>query len=367
MPFPIGLALGIGSSIAGGIFGGAQQNAQNKAQERLAKIQYQQALDEFRFNKKSTKRQIKFATEGVAIQRRNIEQQLAYEEATAQQSYRYQMQIQAFDFANQVRAYNKSKQTASQQLSFNNLAYDYAIQDAARFEQEQNVALDFEEKTYTQDFRFNQREQEVNMRGAEVNLQQARAEGQINKQRTYVEGIKAAGEAQARGNMGKNSDVVARAAIAEAGAATAAIIQQVFSAEQNYGLTKDATNLTLERLNDRFYLNKAETAASRVSLRNQTKSLRNRAALDKYQADLNALASILLEPMMPPPIPAPLTLPRPVLQNPLPFDKELFNSIRPKKGITGGQNAVVAGIGAALPGVFNAFANSYDPKTGKFG
>ena len=366
MAFPIGLALGIGSSIASGIFGGAQQSAQNKAAQKIAELQYQQALDQFRFNKTSTKRQIKFATEGVAIQRQNIEQQLAYEEATAQQSYRYQMQIQAFDYNNQLRAFNKSKQTASQQLSFNNLAYDYALQDAARFEQEQNVALDFEEKTYTQDFRFNQREQEVNMRGAEIGLQQARAEGQIAKQRSYIEGIKAAGQATARGGMGVSSEKAATAAIAEAGAQTAAIIQQVFSAEQNYGQTRDATNLTLERINDRFYLNKAETAASRVSLRNQTKSIRNRAALDKYQADLNAIASVLLEPMMPPPIPAPLPLPRPTLQDPQPFDKKLFNSIRPRKGTVATTSPLATGLGAALPGLFNAFGNSYDPKTGKF-
>lgn len=360
------LLLGLAGAGISGLFGGVQQDAQNRQAERIAQLQYEQALNQFKFNKKSAKKQIRFAQQGVDIERRNIEERLAYQEATALQDYRYQMQIQAFDFANQVRAYNKSKQTASQQLSFNNIAYDYALQDAARFEQEQNVALDFEEKTYTQDFRFNQREQEVGMRGAEVQLQQARAAGQIDKQRTYIEGLKASGAATARGGTGVSAQKTATAAIAEAGAETAAIIQRVFSAEQNYGLTREATNLTLERINDRFYLNKAETAASRVSLKNQTKSIRNRAALDKYQADLNALASVLLEPMMPPAIPAPLALPRPTLQDPLPFDKELYKSIRPKKGAVSYTNPFAAGLGIALPQAATAALNSYDFRTGKF-
>ena len=147
MAFPVGLAIGLGGAVFNGIFGGAQQSAQNRAAEKQAQLQHEANLANWKFNKTSARRQYKYDKQSVAIQRQNVEQNLAYQEATANQSWRYQMQIQAFDYANQMRAFNKSAQTAQQQMSFNNLAYDYALQDTARWEQEQSVMLDFEEKS----------------------------------------------------------------------------------------------------------------------------------------------------------------------------------------------------------------------------
>ena len=361
MPFPIGLALGLGSAAASGIFSGLGQSAQNRQAEKLADLQYKAATSQWRFNKKSARKQTKYAREGVRIERQNIEQNLAYQEATANQSWRYQMQIQAFDYANQKRERNKSIQTANQQMSFNNLAYDYALQDAARWEQEQNVALDFEEKSTMMEFRYNQRGEAMNMRQAEVTLQQTRAMGQLQQQQAYVKGLKESGMAKARGATGISPEKAAQASIAEAGAVTAAIIQDVFGAEQNYGLSADAINVKLEQLNDRFYLDKAQLAASRVSLANQGKAMRNQAALSKYQGDINAIASIMLEPMMPPAVPKPLPLPRPTLQDPMKFDKKLWNSIKPQRGYVGGQSPLMAGLGSFIPGALGAAANAYDP------
>jgi len=361
MPFPIGLALGLGSAAASGIFSGLGQSAQNRQAEKLADLQYKAATSQWRFNKKSARQQTKYAREGVRIDRQNIEQNLAYQEATANQSWRYQMQIQAFDYNNQMRAYNKSVQTANQQMSFNNLAYDYALQDAARWEQEQNVALDFEEKSTMMEFRYNQRGEAMNMRQAETTLQQTKAMGQLQQQQAYIKGLKESGMAKAKGATGISAEKSAQASIAETGAVTAAIIQDVFGAEQNYGLSADAINVKLEQLNDRFYLDKAQLAASRVSLGNQGKAMRNQAALSKYQGDINAIASIMLEPMMPPAIPKPLPLPRPTLQDPMKFDKKLWNSIRPQRGYVGGQSPLMAGLGSFIPGALGAAANAYDP------
>jgi len=358
---PVTLAIGLGGSLVSGLFGGAQQSAQNRAAERQAQLQYEADLSNWKFNKTSARRQNKYDKQTVNIQRQNTEQNLAYQEATANQSWRYQMQIQAFDYANQMRAFNKSQQTASQQLGFNNLAYDFALQDTARWEQEQNVMLDFEEKSTMMEFRYNQRGEILNMQQAEVALQQTRGMGQLQQQRAYVEGIEQAGAAQAKGAMGISSEKAAQADIAKAGAVTAAIIQEVINGEQNYALTSKAINLKLEQLNDTFYLDKAQLAASRVSLGNQAKSMRNQAALSKYQADLNAIASIMLPPLMPPAIPKPLELPRPTLQDPLEFDKKMWNSVRPKKGYVGGMSPVMAGLGQFASGAFNAALNSYTP------
>jgi len=366
MAFPVGLAIGLGGSVLSGIFGGAQQSAQNRSDERQAQLAYEDNLANWKFNKTSARRQYKYDKQSVGIQRQNIEQNLAFQEATANQSWRYQMQIQAFDYANQMRAYNKSKQTASQQLGFNNLAYDYALQDSARWEQEQNVMLDFEEKSTMMEFRYNQRGEALNMQQAEAVLQQTRGMGQLQQQKAYIDGLKQAGAAQAKGGMGISAEKSAQAAIAETGAVTAAIIQDVMNGEQNYGLTSEAINMKLEQLNDNFYLDKAQLAASRVSLGNQAKAMRNQAALGKYQADLNAIANIMLEPMMPPAMPKPMALPRPTLQDPLEFDKKMWNSVRPKKGYVGGMSPIAAGLGQFASGAFNAALNSYNPATRSF-
>jgi len=366
MAFPVGLAIGLGSSIFGGIMGGAQQSAQNRAADRMAQAQYEANKAQWKFNKTSARRQYKYDKQTVNIQRQNIKQKLAYQEATANQSWRYQMQIQAFDYANQMRAFNKSQQTAQQQLQFNNLAYDFALQDAARWEQEQNIMLDFEEKSTMMEFRYNQRGEALNMQQAEVVMQQTRGMGQLQQQRAYVEGLKQAGQAQAKGATGISAEKAAQAAIAETGAATAAIIQEVMNGEQNYALTSEAINMKLEQLNDQFYLDKAQLAASRVSLANQGKAMRYQAQLSKQQADMNAIANMMLPPIMPPAMPKPLALPRPKLQDPLEFDKKLWNSVKPKKGAVAYQSPIGTGLAQFASGAFNAALSSYNPATNSF-
>jgi hypothetical protein len=95
--------------------------------------------------------------------------------------------------------------------------------------------------------------------------------------------------------------------------------------------------------------------------------MRTQAALSKYQADLNAMANMMLEPMIPPAIPKPMDLPRPNLQDPMEFDKKLWNSVRPKKGAVGGMSPVAAGLGQFASGAFNAALSSWNPATKSFG
>ena len=367
MAFPVGLAIGLGGAVFNGIFGGAQQSAQNRAAEKQAQLQHEANLANWKFNKTSARRQYKYDKQSVAIQRQNVEQNLAYQEETANQSWRHQMQIQAFDYANQMRAFNRSQQTASQQMSFNNLAYDYALQDTARWEQEQSIMMDFEEKSTMMEYRFAQRGEALNMQKAEAVIQQTRGMGQLQQQKAYVDGLKQMGQAQVRGATGISAEKAAQASIAEAGATTAAIIQEVMNGEQNYALSAEAINMKLEQLNDNFYMDKAQLAASRVSMANQSKAMRTQAALSKYQADLNAMANMMLEPMIPPAIPKPMDLPRPNLQDPMEFDKKLWNSVRPKKGYVGGMSPVAAGLGQFASGAFNAALSSWNPATKSFG
>jgi len=291
-------------------------NAQNEVSRKQADAVNKQNRVARRFTNKNQKRQYKFDLKSIDIQRQNIEQEYAFQGAIAQDNYRYQMQIQSLDYANQMRAFAKSQQQATQQLDFNQFAYDYAQLDAARWEQEQNIMLDFEEKSTMMEFRNRQLGEVMNQKAAQTTFNQTLAQGQIQQQAAYVEAMKNMGAAVVKGASGVTAEKVAQASIAEAGLRTSAIIDELFNAEQTFGLSMFDINQKLEMANNQFYLDKAQLAASRVSLGNQAKAMRNQAALSKYQADLNAIASVMLQPLPPIPLPTPRDLPRPTLQDP---------------------------------------------------
>jgi hypothetical protein len=197
----------------------------------------------------------------------------------------------------------------------------------------------------------------MNFQEADAVRQQTRGMAQIEQQKTYVQGLKAAGEARVRGGMGVSAEKAAAASIAETGLNTSAIIQQVFNAEQSFGLTAAEITTNLEQINDKFYLDKAQLAASRVSLGNQAKALRVNAAMSKFQADLNAISNIGFGPRIPPAPPKPEALPRPVLQDPFkprPLPK-------PVASVPNLASPIMAGLSTAIPGIANTIVNAYTP------
>lgn len=295
-------------------FIGAQKS--NEQAQKAADAQNKRNRVARRFTNKNQRKQFRYDKKSINIQRQNIEQEYAFQDAIAQDNYRYQMTIQAFDFANQMRAFQQSQQTAAQQLDFNRFAQDYAIQDAARWEQEQSISLDFEEKSTMMNFRYNQLGAELSQKQNEAVLQQTRGQSQLNQQSAYVEALKNMGQAVARGANGVTAEKVAQSSIAEAGLRMSALIDDVFNAERTFGLSMADINQKLAQFNDQYYLDRAQIATSRTSLKNQTQAMVQQAALSKYQADLNAMANIMLPPLPPVPLPAPRELPRPTLQNP---------------------------------------------------
>jgi hypothetical protein len=296
-----------------GFFGAQEQN--RAAQEQADAINKRNRVAR-RFTNKNQRQQFRYDKDSIDIQRKNIAQEYAFQDAIAQDNYRYQMTIQAFDFANQMRAFQQSQQTAAQQLDFNRFAQDYAIQDAARWEQEQSISLDFEEKSTMMNFRYNQLGAELSQKQNEAVLQQTRGQGQLNQQSAYVEALKNMGQAVARGANGVTAEKVAQSSIAEAGLRMSALIDDVFNAERTFGLSMADINQKLTQFNDQYYLDRAQIATSRTSLKNQTQAMVQQAALSKYQADLNAMANIMLPPLPPVPLPTPRALPRPTLQDP---------------------------------------------------
>jgi len=344
--------IGAGTSLLGGIFG---QSSANDAAERQAAAQYKQALASWNYQNDQAKREYRYTKEGIGIQRSNIEQNIAYQEATDRRNYAYNMQIRAFDFASQQREYMLRQQRGLSQFSMNNLTQQLAEVELATWKREQALALDFEEKSTNMEFRYNQLGQMLGAQEADLVRQQARGASQLDQQKNYVNALKSKGEAQAIGAMGVTAEKLAGAAIAEAGLNAAVITQQVFNAENTYGLTAKQIGLNLEKLNDKFYLDKAQIAASRASLEDQARYKKAALIFNRMSADLDALFSIGFEPRMPPAPPAPLPIPRPVLQDPL----KPKPAPKPTKLAPATVNPFVAGLSAAAPAIGGAISSAY--------
>jgi disulfide oxidoreductase YuzD len=224
-------------------FIGAQK--QNEAAQKAADAQNKRNRVARRFTNKNQRQQFEYDKKSIKTQRKNIEQEYAFQDAIAQDNYLYQMTIQAFDSANQMRAFQQSQQTAAQQLDFNRFAQDYAIQDAARWEQEQSISLDFEEKSTMLNFRYNQLGADLVSSKMKQLLQQTRGQSQLNQQAAYVEALKNMGQAVVRGASGVTAEKVAQSSIAEAGLRMSALIDDVFNAERTFGLSMADINQKL--------------------------------------------------------------------------------------------------------------------------
>jgi hypothetical protein len=127
------------------------------------------------------------------------------------------------------------------------------------------------------------------------------------------------------------------------------------NAEQNFGLTSAQIGTKLEQLNDTFYLSKAQLAASRLSLDMQAQAIRRDTLLQKFQADLNAITSIGLEPAIPPALPAPRPLPLPTLQKPakwIPLPKVTEVKAQTTNPFLAGLQAAAPALGSAAVGAF---------------
>lgn len=351
-----------GASVISGLFGMGQQSAANRAAEKQAAAQNKYNRQVWRYNEKTRKQQNKYNKRTVKIQRANQAELLDFQDRSALKDWQYQMQIRAHSYANEVQAYEFRKQTGLAQLNLNSIAADFAMQDLMRWENEQNVALDFEEKSTMMEFKYNQMGQALKLSEAEQIKQQSFANAQINQQKAYVASLKNKGIAEAKGAAGTSSEKVAAAAIAEGGLEVSSIIQTMFNSDATYSLARQDVNNVLRQINDKFYLDKAQLAASRVSLKNQGVATRRNIDMQKKQADLNAIASIGYAPSVPPAIPKPEALPRPIIQDPFKIKK----APKPVSLSPAVVSPLSAFASTVLPQIGSAAVSAFAPTTGNW-
>lgn len=108
-----------GISAGAGIFGASKADS---AAKKAAEAQFKYSNQAWRMGKRRLKADYRHAKKGTDIQRQNEETLGAFKDATNLQDWQYQLKIQDFEYASQMRQYAKSQELYGQQLSYNNMA-----------------------------------------------------------------------------------------------------------------------------------------------------------------------------------------------------------------------------------------------------
>lgn len=114
------LELGVqaASAIAGGLAGQSEADAQNKAME----AQHKYNMQAWRYGKRSTMADWRHSVKQWRLNEKNEETLAAFKDATNLQDWQYNLKIQDFEYASQMKQYAKSEQIYGQQLTFNQMA-----------------------------------------------------------------------------------------------------------------------------------------------------------------------------------------------------------------------------------------------------
>lgn len=276
-----------------GIF---SMGAKNKARED----KYNRALGIWEEQKKEKRRQYKYDKQGLKITKRNTYANLDFQDASRQQEFNYLKARQAFEFAQETKAYNRSVEQATQMTQLADLAEQQANLQQDRYLFEQEIALDLEEEQTALNYRYA-------AAGLGVDRRKAKQAAVSDIRKSSIEGLKARGQAAARGQAGRSAYKSQQSLLAETAAVENEIVNNLFNANL-------AIDLDLSQLSDQLIMDKTALKLSRTSLKASDKVQRLAFKRDKLQAYMNAAASIALRPEMGPPIPKPLALPRPEFQ-----------------------------------------------------
>lgn len=119
---PFSAILGIGSAVFGGLAGQAEADAQNRAIEK----QHKYNMQSWRYGRRSTMADWRHNVKQWRLNQKNEETLGAFKDATNLQDWLYNLKIQDFEYASQMKQYAKSEQIYGQQLTFNQMAQSAA-------------------------------------------------------------------------------------------------------------------------------------------------------------------------------------------------------------------------------------------------
>ena len=253
----------------------------------------------------------------------NAESIRQHKNATATQEWVDKEKMRIFDFNNQVEAYNASIDSYEQQLDYNALAMELATNDNNRKYNERLQEIGFKNEERIMNLGFNKRDLTRKLKGQKQALAQ-KAQGNM------LEGLQKSGAVLATGQTGRSARKNFQAVLAAQGQAQAALTDQLVLEETGY-------DFALEKEEKGASFAGRQLKESMTSAMGQWGADQNQLRLQRISADMAAEEKLAPSPVEPPPLSAPIDLPKPnITVPPGMISKDQWDKLRPAEDVGGG-------------------------------
>jgi len=352
---PHGIAIGAAAGFIGGIFSGGGDDSGDHSRA-LRRKTHKQNIRNWKFNNEEGERRQEFAEESLKIRKENDRKNIEFQESINQQNYDHGMAIRKYEFDQANKAYMGSVDDAAAQVDFNKMAKNIAMKQQKRAHSEQLMGLMFDKQQTLLDY---------NIKAAGLGNDQQRvfnksremtAGSTFKAQNERLQGLKSLGRAAAVGS-GRSNAKAMQAAIAESGANQAQIAEELMFGLR--GIKYDLNDIEIQTgaMNEQLILDAAMLVATRDNVNARNSMVKNQIKFDQLRADRQALASIRMKPEINPPLPEPISLPRPEYQD----IYEYKAPPKPKRGAgqsVGASGSTSAGVVPTLMNGIQQLTNS---------
>ena len=336
-------------------FGAADRNAKNRTAEYGDWYRYK---DQYYAREEELEAAHEFQKEKFEAEVQYNEDTLRFTEKERLEAYRQGVARNDYEFERSTLAYNTSVDQSYTQKNFNLMAEAAATMEQNAKKRDDLLSVMFDEsdtlleygsattglkvdknnKLVSADFKEKENETKYigNIGQYELERRKTRSESQIEAQKAIIEGMKAAGSIRSRGTAGRSSAKAVLGVMAESGALRANIANGLMYAEQGFDLgiaqLKDMLildqtmvlaardqagneyDLKSSKLDASLAVDKIKISATKQSINERDKIVRQKITNARRQSDINAEASVLLEPQR-----------LPALTNPAEFYAEYDN------------------------------------------
>ena len=269
-------------------FGARDRNKQAKK----ATIKQNKANKQgYRYNKAVNKDNHDFKVESLEILKRNNAANADRQFKNQRQQYRFAEKMRIRKEDEERAAYEASISEATQQIGFNEMAYNNAQMQQDRSYREQVLGIRFDKDETERNFL-------AASAGVALNKKTLAGKAALDTQEEIVGGLKAAGKQRAAGGAGRSASKAIQAQVAESGARQTAIASAFMFEE-------DGENLKMTGLVDQLVLDRVMLEATRENVDANNAAMRIKYKQDRLQEDMNAMNSILSEPSALPALPKP--------------------------------------------------------------
>lgn len=311
---PIGAVIGAGVGIASSLLGGGSKDKGDGGAKTRRRKTHKLNKKTWKFNKKENQRKYEHQVEGLKIRKENDKEQREYQEQISENNYDHAMAIRDYEFQQANRAYDRSVADANEQVSFNQMASRFAIRQQDRYKEEMLRGFMFDKRQTMLDFALNSAGLFSKKDALDLQAKKIKADATFKTQGERIKGLKARGEAVAKGT-GRSAAKNAQAAMAEAGANQAAIAEQLMFGLSDIDINYDVLGTQADAMSKQLILDNVKLRASTLNLEYRDQMARQDIAFKLADANRRAEASIHAKPELSPAMPKPVALPEPEYQD----------------------------------------------------